>query len=79
MVSLDQAGKSALLSVGVALIYLGLDFVQQGLILPEGVVLIVLGLVLVVAYTLLVERQATQAAVQRIVEIAENEGKPDEH
>lgn len=67
------------MSVGVALIYLGLDFVQQGLILPEGVVLIVLGLVLVVAYTLLVERQATQAAVQRIVEIAENEGKPDEH
>jgi membrane-bound ClpP family serine protease len=75
MVTLDQTGKGALLTVGIALIYLGLDYVKQGLILPEGVVLIVVGLALVVAYTLLVEKQATQAAVHSIVEMAKNEVK----
>lgn len=79
MVQLDQAGKGALLTVGVSLIYLGLNLVQQGMIIPEGVIVIVLGLVLVVAYTFLVEKQATQAAVLKLVEIAKKEDLNREH
>jgi Zn-dependent membrane protease YugP len=68
-----EIGKSTLLTAGVGLITLGVQQLEAGQLLV-GVVLAAFGLCLIAVYTFLVEQQASNKAVRKLVDIYESRG-----
>jgi len=65
---IPNAVKAALITVGTAIISKGVDFINQNE-MWEGLICIIIGFILIVSAAYLQEKQATEKAVEKVMQI----------
>jgi len=58
-----QVGKGTLLTIGIALLSLGLSTIKEGRI-AEGIIICAIGLIVVIVFVYLSEKQAVEKALK---------------